>query len=125
MRLRHLFCQIIEVKDVNTAKQAANELHNKGVSTVIITLGEQGALLSKNNGQEQKLFATKKVDVVDTTAAGDTFNGVLAFCLDKGLSIEQSIEIANTTAALAVTVEGAEDSAPTLEKLNTYLEQKI
>ncbi|WP_233487333.1 hypothetical protein [Francisella sp. TX07-6608] len=60
-----------------------------------MTLGEQGALLSKNNAQEQKLFATKKVDVVDTTAA------------------------------LAVTVEGAEDSAPTLEKLNTYLEQKI
>ncbi|WP_432773205.1 ribokinase [Francisella salimarina] len=115
----------VEVKDVNTAKQAAKELHNKGVAIVIITLGEQGALLSKNNGQEQKLFATKKVDVVDTTAAGDTFNGVLAFCLDKGLSIEQSIEIANTAAALAVTIEGAEDSAPTLEKLNTYLEQKI
>ncbi|MGX9894183.1 ribokinase [Francisella orientalis] len=115
----------IEVKDVNTAKQAAKELHNKGVAIVIITLGEQGALLSKNHGQEQELFATKKVDVVDTTAAGDTFNGVLVFCLDKGLSIEQSIKIANTAAALAVTVEGAEDSAPTLEKLNTYLEQKI
>ncbi|QIW11046.1 ribokinase [Francisella sp. LA112445] len=115
----------VEVRDIETAKQAAKELHKKGVKTVIITLGEKGALLSKDNAQEQKLFATKKVDVVDTTAAGDTFNGVLAFCLDKGFSIEKSIQIANTASALAVTVEGAENSAPTLEKLNTYLEQKI
>ncbi|MED7788066.1 ribokinase [Francisella sp. 19X1-34] len=114
----------IEVKDVETAKQAAKELHKKGVKFVIVTLGEKGALLSKN-AQEQKLFATKKVDVVDTTAAGDTFNGVLAFCLDKGFSIEKSIEIANIASALAVTVAGAENSAPTLEKLNTYLEENI
>ncbi|API87706.1 ribokinase [Francisella uliginis] len=114
----------VEVKDIETAKQAAKELHNKGVKIVIVTLGEKGALLSKN-AQDQKVFATRKVDVVDTTAAGDTFNGVLAFCLDKGFAIEKSIEIANTASALAVTVEGAENSAPTLDKLNTYLEQKI
>lgn len=115
----------IQVKDIDTAKQAAKELHNKGVGTVIITLGAQGALLSKNNGEEQSLFAGTKVDVVDTTAAGDTFNGVLAFCLDKDFTIEKSIEIANIASALAVTVEGAENSAPTLAKLNTYLKEKI
>lgn len=115
----------VEVKDIETAKQAAKELHKKGVKTVIITLGEKGALLSKSDTQEQKLFPTRKVDVVDTTAAGDTFNGVLAFCLDKDFSIEKSIEIANIASALAVTVAGAESSAPTLEKLNTYLEEKI
>ncbi|MED7819358.1 MULTISPECIES: ribokinase [unclassified Francisella] len=115
----------VEVKDIETAKQAAKELHKKGVKTVIITLGEKGALLSKSDTQEQKLFPTRKVDVVDTTAAGDTFNGVLAFCLDKDFSIEKSIEIANIASALAVTVAGAENSAPTLEKLNTYLEEKI
>jgi ribokinase len=115
----------VEVKDIQTAKQAAQQIHKKGVKIVIITLGEQGALLSKNKGQEQTLFAAKKVDVVDTTAAGDTFNGVLAFCLDKDLSIEKSIEIANIASGLAVTIEGAENSAPTLEKLNTYLVEKI
>jgi ribokinase len=115
----------VQVIDIDSAKLAAKELHEKGVGTVVITLGEQGALLSKDNGKEQKLFATKKVDVVDTTAAGDTFNGVLAFCLDKGFIIEKSIEIANIASALAVTVEGAENSAPTLAKLNTYLEEKI
>ena len=109
----------------SSSKQAAKELHKKDVNTVIITLGEKGALLSKKESREQKVFATRKVDVVDTTAAGDTFNGVLAFCLDKGFTIEKSIEIANTASALAVTVEGAENSAPTLDKLNTYLEQKI
>lgn len=115
----------VEVNNIKTAKQAARELHKKDVNTVIITLGEKGALLSKKESREQKVFATRKVDVVDTTAAGDTFNGVLAFCLDKGFTIEKSIEIANTASALAVTVEGAENSAPTLDKLNTYLEQKI
>ncbi|MGQ4004587.1 ribokinase [Francisellaceae bacterium CB52] len=115
----------IKVKDLDTAKQATKELHKKGVATVIITLGEQGALLSKDNGQNQQLFPANKVEVVDTTAAGDTFNGVLAFCLDKGFTIEKSIEIANAASALAVTVEGAENSAPTLAKLNTYLEEKI
>ena len=115
----------IEITNIQTAKLAAKELHNKGVKTVIITLGEQGALLSKGENLEQRLFAAKKVDVVDTTAAGDTFNGVLAFCLDKGFSIERSIDISNTASALAVTVEGAENSAPTLEKLNIYLDEKI
>lgn len=115
----------VDVINIDTAKQAARELHKKGVSIVIITLGEQGALLSRKDYLEQKLFPAKKVNVVDTTAAGDTFNGVLAFCLDKGFCIEKAIEIANIASALAVTVEGAENSAPTLEKLNNYLEEKI
>lgn len=111
----------IEVVDINTAKDAANVLHKKGVKIVIITLGEKGALLSKADGK-QTLFAANKVKVVDTTAAGDTFNGVLSYCLDKDKSIEEAIKIANIASGISVTVEGAEKAAPTLEKLRKYID---
>ncbi|AXA34605.1 ribokinase [Francisella adeliensis] len=114
----------VEITDLTSAKTAANVIHKKGVNIVIITMGESGALLSKQDGT-QELFPSTKVDVKDTTAAGDTFNGSLAHCLDKGFSIEQAIKIANKASARAVTIQGAENSAPTITELNQFFNEKI
>lgn len=114
----------VVVSDLGSAKKSANVIHSKGVDTVIITLGENGALLSKQDGT-QKHFCSAKVDTKDTTAAGDTFNGSLAYCIDKGFSIEQAIEVANKASARAVTIQGAENSAPTSAELNAFFKEKI
>jgi ribokinase len=100
----------VAIKDINDAKQAAKILFSKGIKTVIITLGEAGALLYHNN--QFDLIAGKKVNAVDTTAAGDVFNGALAVALSEKKSFAEAIEFANTAAAISVTRLGAQASAP-------------
>ncbi len=100
----------IEVRDINSAKQAANVLSAKGIKTVIITLGEEGALLYANN--QFNLISTNKVNAVDTTAAGDVFNGALAVALSEKKSIEEAVRFANIAASISVTRLGAQASAP-------------
>jgi ribokinase len=100
----------VAIKDINDAKQAAKILFSKGIKTVIITLGEAGALLYHNN--QFDLIAGKKVNAVDTTAAGDVFNGALAVALSEKKSFVEAIEFANTAAAISVTRLGAQASAP-------------
>ena len=91
-----------------------NKLHKvlsaKGIKTIIITLGEEGALLYTNN--EFNLIPTNKVNAVDTTAAGDVFNGALAVALSEKKSIEEAVKFANTAASISVTRLGAQASAP-------------
>jgi len=94
----------------------AKLLLNQGVKNVIVTLGEKGSILVNNN--VVKHFPTIEVHAVDSTAAGDTFNGCLASCLSKGMSIEESIGMSNIAAALSVTKKGAQSSMPTDEELN-------
>ncbi|MEO0468119.1 MAG: ribokinase [Bacteroidota bacterium] len=105
----------IKVADVESAGQAARALHRKGVQTVIITMGKQGAFLSREN--EQVLIPGKTVTAVDTTAAGDTFNGALCVALSEGKKLEEAIRFANHAAALSVTRMGAQASCPTKKEL--------
>ncbi|HYJ64841.1 MAG TPA: ribokinase [Parafilimonas sp.] len=100
----------VAIKDIDDAKQAAKILSAKGIKTIIITLGEAGALLYHNN--QFNLIAGKKVNAVDTTAAGDVFNGALAVALSEKKSFEEAIQFANTAAAISVTRLGAQASAP-------------
>ena len=107
------------VHDVESAKEAAHFLLKKGVSTIIITLGEKGALLLEN---EQEIHVpSEKVDVVDTTAAGDSFIGGLATALTKGWDLEKAVRYANCAGAAAVTKFGAQPSLPTPEEVETLL----
>ena len=82
---------------------------------MLVTRGKSGSLLDDSN--QVRVFQTVKVDSVDSTAAGDCFNGALAAKLAAGGSIEQAIEFASRTAALSTTRLGAQDSLPRLADL--------
>ena len=100
----------IDVLDLESAKKAAQALHGKGVEIVIITMGADGALIYQNDVFE--MVAAQKVKAVDTTAAGDTFNGALAVALSEGLSVVKAVEFASKAAAISVTRMGAQSSTP-------------
>lgn len=90
--------------------KAARILLANGAQNVAITLGKNGVLLASNDKQQH--IPAQDVKAIDTTAAGDCFNGSLAAALAKNLSLTESIEFANRAAAIAVTRLGAQDSMP-------------
>ena len=98
------------VVDEQSALKAATQLHIKGVAVVIVTMGSAGAFLFENGHSE--LIRAPRVDAVDTTAAGDTFNGALVVALSEGKSIRESIVFANQAASISVTRMGAQSSVP-------------
>ena len=100
----------IKVADEASALKAATALHNKGVKIVIITMGSAGAFLLANGKSE--IIKAPKVNAVDTTAAGDTFNGALVVALTEGKTIQQAIVFANEAASISVTRIGAQTSIP-------------
>lgn len=100
----------VKVTDEQSALKAAEALHKKGVEIVIITMGAAGAFLL-NNGKSE-LIKAEEVEAVDTTAAGDTFNGALVVALSEGKTIQESIVFANKAAAISVTRIGAQASVP-------------
>jgi len=105
----------LEVKDLNSAEAAARKLAELGISVVIITLGEKGALFVAGN--EAIHIPAQKVKVVDTTAAGDAFIGGLATALVKGYALKDAVKYASCAGTLAVTKFGAQTSLPTLEEV--------
>lgn len=100
----------IYIQDQLSAENAAREIIKKGCRNVIITLGSLGALICTND--EVKMVSSNKVTAVDTTAAGDCFNGALAVALSEGMNIEQAVLFANTAASISVTRMGAQPSLP-------------
>ena len=100
----------LKVNDESSAKQAAMLLQKKGIETVIITMGASGAFVLHEN--KYTMVPGHKVNVVDTTAAGDVFNGALAVALCEGKTIEDSVAFACKAAAISVTRLGAQASAP-------------
>ncbi|MEJ1238617.1 ribokinase [Chryseolinea sp. T2] len=100
----------IRVHDTPSATEAAKWFQKKGIATVIITLGKQGAFVSDNNGS--RMIDAPEVQAVDSTAAGDIFNGALAVALSEGSTIDDAVRLANRAAALSVTRMGAQSSAP-------------
>ena len=100
----------INVTDEASAEQAAKELHERGVKNVVITLGATGAYLYSDT--ISKLITIVPVKAVDTTAAGDIFNGALAVAISEGKGLEEAVNFANKAAAISVTRMGAQASAP-------------
>ena len=109
----------IKVKDVSSAEEAAGILRAKGVNTVIITMGANGAYISSDEIRQQ--IPAPEVKAIDTTAAGDTFNGALAVALAGEEPIGKAVEFANHAAALAVTRMGAQSSVPSLEEVKEFM----
>ena len=90
-----------------------------GCRTVIITLGAQGSLLVRQG--EVRHFEAFPVTPIDTTAAGDAFNGALATALLEGCGLDEAIVRANAAGALCVTKRGAQEALPTRQEIEALL----
>jgi len=112
----------IRVENDDDAARAAKALHQKGISTVIITLGSRGVWASvEGEGRRVPGF---KVKAVDTIAAGDTFNGALVTALLEGEPLDTAIRFAHAAAAIAVTRPGAQPSVPWRNEIDEFLSQQ-
>lgn len=100
-------------------KHAAQQLRSRGVHTVIITLGSRGVYLATD--KESTFIPGFQVQAVDTTAAGDVFNGTLAVAIAEGKNLIEAIRFANAAAALSVTKIGAQTSAPYRKEIDEFL----
>ena len=108
-----------KVSDSESAERAARILLDRGVSAVILTLGDSGALLFQREMTTR--IPAYTVNVVDTTAAGDAFCGALAIALARGEALEDGVVFANAAGALAVTALGAAPSMPTANQISEFL----
>lgn len=109
----------VRVTNEASARQAAARFHQMGIGEVMITLGSQGVYCSK--GQQQALIAGFRVEAVDTTAAGDTFNGALLAADLASASFQDAVRFAHGAAALSVTRFGAQSSIPTRQEVDAFL----
>jgi|TARA_B100000959_G_scaffold151550_1_gene158928 ribokinase len=100
----------ISVTDFPSAEKAAFILLDRGVEVAIITMGIKGALIKTR--ELTKIIPGFKVNAVDSTAAGDVFNGSLVVAMAEGKTLEETVQFANAAAALSVTKLGAQPSAP-------------
>jgi ribokinase len=105
----------IKVFDINSSRMAARKLKAKGIKNVFITMGSKGVFYMTDEKEGHVL--PKKVKAIDSTAAGDTFNGALAAALSFGMKIFDSAEFANSAASISVTKMGAQDSIPSINEL--------
>ena len=106
----------IKINNEKDAKVSAKKLIDMGIKKVIITLGEKGLFYS--DGKEEIYLKATSDKAVDTTGAGDAFNGGFSFALLKGKKIKECLEIANKVAGFSTTKLGAGDSMPTLKDIN-------
>lgn len=111
------------ITNSESPEKAAKDLINKGIPLVIITMGSQGALVTTN--KFQKLIPTYKVEnIVDTTGAGDTFNGAFSVAYwIKGWDLEKSCRYANAAASLKIQKLGARTGMPNEVELISFLKE--
>ena len=105
----------------NNIKKAADILLGKGINTLIITLGDKGVFLKALN--IEKSYPALAVKAVDTTGAGDAFNGGLATALSEGKNLDEAIRFANIVGGLSVTREGAAQSMPYRDEIEKWLKK--
>ena len=108
-----------KVTTINSAKIASQKLLKMGVKTVVMKLGERGALLVDRENEEY--FSGIKVPVVDTTAAGDAFTGALTYSYLKEGNLRKAIKYANYMGALTVTKFGAQPSIPEKGEVKKFI----
>jgi ribokinase len=104
---------------VEEAEKAAQEVISAGVKNVIVTLGGEGALVV--NTDKTTYAPSYQVDIVDTTGAGDAFNGGLAIALSEGKDLVEATKFANAAAALKVTKIGTAPAMPYREEVERFL----
>lgn len=109
------------IKTINNDNiiSAAKKLIEKGVNNVIVTLGERGSVLV--NKENIKFFDAIKVNVVDTTAAGDCFTAGLTKALIEGKDIDEAIKFGHIVSSIAVTKKGAQTSIPDQKEIQVFI----
>ncbi|AHG74091.1 Ribokinase [Mannheimia sp. USDA-ARS-USMARC-1261] len=112
----------IKVVDETSAKLAAQAFHQKGIEKVLITLGSKGVFVSENGQGE--IVAGFRVNAVDTTAAGDTFNGALVTAMLEDKPLNEAIRFAHAAAAISVTRKGAQPSIPSRQEALDFLSKQ-
>tara|TARA_E500000081_G_C6114178_1_gene344308 strand:- start:71 stop:988 length:918 start_codon:yes stop_codon:yes gene_type:complete len=110
------------IESEKDCQSAAKVLLDKGVKNILITLGDKGCFFK--NQEEEFLLPAKKLSfpVVDTTGAGDAFNGAFSVALSKNKNYKEAIEFANLVAGISVTREGAANSMPTIDEIEENLQ---
>lgn len=111
-------CEILTGIRINTkddASKAIQYLMNKGVKQVVVTMGSKGSVYNIGNRIEYR--PARKVEAVDTTAAGDSFTAAVAVGMSKGMDFEKSVEFANVVGSLTVTKKGAQSSLPYIDEV--------
>lgn len=107
----------VKITDISSAERAAVIIRERGVKNVIITLGETGSYV--NSDEYTGLIPGIKVTPVDTTAAGDVFNGAVAVGISEGMGLKEAVIFANKAASISVTRMGAQASVPYRNEINS------
>jgi len=107
----------VAVDDESSARQAAQKLLERGTRSVVVTLGAKGSLVV---GDETLFVPAQRVEALDSTAAGDAFNGGLAVALAQGETLSEAVRQASLVGAVSVTRMGAQPSLPTREQIRTF-----
>ena len=115
--------RVVADGDEHALQQAAASILAKGCRGVVLKMGSQGAYVASRDGSAA-MIAALRVDAVDTTAAGDAFNGGFATALMLGKSPAESAAFAATVAAISVTRAGAQASMPSMDEVNRFLEKR-
>jgi ribokinase len=100
--------------------RAAQRLRERGVATVVVKRGDRGALIV--DGHDPRQIPTLQVEVVDTTGAGDCFDGALAVALVEGQPLDAAVRFATHAAALSCTQLGAQTAQPTRAEVERALQ---
>lgn len=113
----------IAIKTENDLHRCAQNLLESGVRNVIITLGIKGAFIATKTIRE--IIPSFKVEAIDSTAAGDVFNGALAVELSNGQDLKDAVRFANAAAAISVTRLGAQTSIPSRDEVEKMLSKQL
>ena len=111
----------VKITSMDDVIKAGRRIIELGVENAVITLGEKGAMIVTKETHVH--VPGVKVKPVDTTGAGDAFNGALAVALAEGRSLEEAVKFANYAAALKITKVGAQTGLPTRSELEEFINQ--
>ncbi len=112
----------IKIDGLDSANRAYEFFRGKGVKDLIITLGDRGVYIG--SGENRKIIPAYNVDAIDTTGAGDAFNGGFVSSLSMGASFEEAVHFANALAALSVQKLGTTKSMPTKEEIDEFIKKQ-
>lgn len=111
----------VEVRDLESARRAAKVFLDKGVKNAVITMGSMGAYAT--DGVREEMVERLPVQPVDTTGAGDAFNGAFVTALSEGCDLFEALKFANVGGALSVTKEGSSCAMPSRAEIDRFYQE--